>query len=146
MEKKYELFGSLIQVSFQENSVHIVNDKELWQLLSEDIENRTAALAHNIRNDFEHTYKRPLEISEDALVVEIWGHVYFEYFALAIGNLVQLKLIEQLVDTMVKYSDVIDCGEPGYDSNRKVWDLLAPHKERIAGWLPKNIEAKNWKT
>ena len=146
MEKKYELFGSLIQISFQENSVHIVNDKELWQLLSADIENRTAALAHNIRNDFEETYKRALEISEDALVVEIWGHVYFEYFALAIQNLFKLKLIERMVESAVTYSELIDCGEKGYDNNRWLWDMLAPHKTMIAGWLPKDIDAKNWKS
>ena len=146
MHKKYELAESLIQVKFQENSVHIVNDKELWQLLAEDIENRTTALAQEIRKDFSLQYKRELKITEDSLIVEIWGHVYFEYFALAIQNLINLKLIESIVSSAISYSELIDCGETGYDNNRWLWDILAPHKTLIAGWLPKNIDSKNWKT
>lgn len=145
MQQTYQLYDTSIRVTFKENSVHITNDKELWQLMGQDKDQRTTELAALIRNDFKVLHNRDLNITTDSLVVEIWGHVYFEYWALAIDNLFKLKLISNLVDTAVQYSEIIDCGEEGFDNNRKLWDFLAPHKNRIATWLPENIHDKQWK-
>lgn len=145
MQQTYQLHGVSITIDIKENSVHITNNKALWQFLSQHIDQRTTELVSLIGHDFQELNNRELAITNDSLAVEIWGHVYFEYWALAIDHLFKLKLISSLVDAAVKYSEIIDCGEEGFDSNRKLWDFLAPQKSRIASWLPEHIDKKEWK-
>ena len=136
---------ALLKFFFEEHSVHIVNNQELWQLIGTAPEATTTAMARLIFTEFTRLYNREFEVHPDSLIVEIWGHVYFEYMALILDNLIQLKLISIVMDKLVSYCEVIDCGEKGYDNNRSIWDMLAPFVSLIAGWLPENINEKNLK-
>ena len=134
-----------IEVFFEEHSIHIVNNQELWQLIGTAPEATTTALVKFIFVEFARLYNREFDVHPDSLIVEIWGHVYFEYMALILGNLVKLKLITLVMDKLIAYCEVIDCGERGYDNNRSLWDMLAPFTSLIAEWLPENIDDKNLK-
>jgi hypothetical protein len=145
MKHVFVLNGYHIEVFFEEHSVHITNNHELWQLIGKDPIAATTALVQLIFKEFTTLHGREFEIHPDSLIVEIWGHVYFEYLALILGNLVRLKLITLVVDKLTSYCEVIDCGEKGYDNNRSLWDMLAPFISLIAGWLPENINDSSLK-
>jgi hypothetical protein len=145
MKHVFALNGCHIEVFFEEHSVHITNNHELWRLIGKDPVAATTELVQLIFKEFATLHHREFEIHPDSLIVEIWGHVYFEYMTLILGNLVKLKLITQVMDKLISYCEVIDCGEKGYDNNRSLWDMLAPFISLIAGWLPENINNKNLK-
>jgi hypothetical protein len=130
--------GHSITVLFQPHSVHITHDEALVQLLENDREQATDKLVAAIRERFRLLYTCDLDINDASLAVEIWGHVYCAQLASVVQNLVQLKLLDKVADKVIGYCAVIDCGEKGYDSNRFFWDMLAPFKNMIGGWLPKN--------
>lgn len=138
-KQEYRYGNCAVAVQFEDRSIHITNNKGLWTLLGEDIESRTAALATWIKTQYQDFFGKELEITTDSLVVEIWGHVYFEYYVLAIKELLKLKLIEGFLENILQPSEVIDCGESGLDNNRKLWDMLAPHKDFILKMLPGKI-------
>lgn len=141
MKKRVYRYGDChIEVLFGDGSVHVVNNKDLWTLLGTEIAARTAAFVVWIREQYLQLFDKELDITEDSLIVEIWGHVYFEYYILAVKELIRLKLVGDLLERMLKVSEVIDCGEAGKDNNRKLWDLLAPHKSFILKMLPGKIE------
>lgn len=140
MKKQEYRFGDCaVVVQFENCSVHITNDKGLWTLLEEDIESRTTAFADWIKAQYQSFFQKELDITTDSLVVEIWGHVYFEYYILAVKELLKLKLIAGFLENILQASEVIDCGESGLDNNRKLWDMLAPHKAFILKMLPGKI-------
>ncbi len=125
-----------ITVLFQSHSVHITNDDALVRLLETNRAAVTEELVVAIKEQFKSLYAYELDISADSLAVEIWGHVYCAQLATIIQNLVRLKLLEKVTDKLIDYCAVIDCGEKGYDGNRFFWDMLAPFKSQIEGWLP----------
>jgi hypothetical protein len=142
MKQVFALNGYHIEVFFEEHSVHITNNRELWQLIGMNPEASTAALVRQIFTEFARLHGREFDIHPDSLIVEIWGHVYCEYMALILGNLIKMKLTTLVMDKLISYCEVIDCGEKGYDNNRSFWDMLAPFTSLIAGWLPENIQGK----
>lgn len=142
MKHLFLLQGRSIEVLFDEHAVHITNNKELQQLIAADPEGNTRALAELILQQFEVCNKRSFALHPDSLIVEIWGHVYCEYLAQILDNLVKLQLVKALAGKVIAFCEVIDCGEPGHDSNRVLWDMLAPFTAIIAGWLPGAIKDK----
>ena len=145
MKHVFTLNGYDIEVFFEEHSVHITNNQELWQLVGANPEASTTALVRLIFTEFDRLYGREFNIHPDSLIVEVWGHVYFEYIALILDNLIKMNLVTQVMDKLISYCEVIDCGEKGYDNNRSFWDMLAPFTSLIAGWLPENIGDKKLK-
>ncbi|MBZ4189654.1 hypothetical protein [Niabella beijingensis] len=131
-----QIILSGVTVDIELHAVHIHNDEALWQLLRRDPERHTELLAEEILRAYEAQYHRKLEIAPDSFVVEIWGHIYIEQFAGYIARLTDLKLVRKLLYPVQKYCAVIDCGEKEHDTNRWFWDLLAPFKATIGGWLP----------
>lgn len=134
--------GVTLQMEIGPHAIHLQNDLGLWQLLDRDTEWVTNLLVQEIQAQFFLKNQRPLEISADSLAIEIWGHVYFEFFVNGIAQLVQSKLIENWLHPIKSFVALIDCGEKGYDQNRWFWDLLVPFKTQIAGWLPQDISQK----
>lgn len=126
-----------IKVKLGENTIHINNKEDaLNKWIAADPETATDRLVEAVKAAFFRENRRHLEISDDSLAVEIWGHIYFEKFVDYIDDLVKLKLVRKLVFPVRKICATIDCGEAGHDSNRWFWDLLAPFKSRIGKWLP----------
>lgn len=140
MEKTYELNGFSLPVVFKDQVVQIEGSEELQHFLSEDIDNRTLVLVTFIKSDYLLLTGNALEIEDDSLIVEIWGHVYASHFAEAFKNLVQMKLIEQMADFVIQRADTIDCGEKDKDSNRVFWDVLSNFKGLILGFLPNSTK------
>ncbi|ANH83385.1 hypothetical protein A8C56_22505 [Niabella ginsenosidivorans] len=130
------LFLSGVEVRLEPHAVHITNDAALQRLLNRQAEPATEKLVQEIISAYQQHYRQPFAINPDSLAVEIWGHVYVEQFAEYMERLIQSKLIEKILSPVKGICSVIDCGESGHDQNRWFWDLLAPFKSTIAGWLP----------
>jgi hypothetical protein len=127
-------------VVFCPKIVRIDGFKELQKFLSKDIEARSEVLANAIKMDYLLLFDIELAVSNDSMIVEIWGHVYASYFAKAMKNMIQLKLIENIADFITNRSDTIDCGEIEIDHNRKLWDILANLKTIILTFLPERVK------
>lgn len=140
-EKTYELNGYSLPVIFKDKVIQIRGSEALQQFLTEDIDNRTAVLVALIKSDYLLRTNSALEVDDDSMSIEIWGHVYASQMAEAIKNLIHLKLIEQMADFVIHRADTIDCGEKEIDSNRVFWDLLTNFKGLILTFLPKNPKA-----
>lgn len=143
MEKHYELNGCQLIVFFEQRLIKIASPKALKKFLSKDIAARSEVLANMIKMDYAIFFNRELDISNNSMIIEIWGHVYASYFAIALKNLIQLKLIEKAADFILKRSDTIDCGESEIDQNRKFWDVIANFKDIILRFLPERVKTEN---
>lgn len=142
MEKTYNLSGHKLLVVFENKLIRIKKPKALQKFLSADIELRSEVLVNSIKTDYAALFNKELAINNNSIIIEIWGHVYASYFAKALKNLIEVKLIGNFADFVIKRSDIIDCGEADMDSNRKFWDILANFKSIIVTFLPKSVKAK----
>lgn len=138
-EKIYDLDGHKLLVEFNEKLIRLKKPQTLRKFLSEDIEARSNTLAKQIKTTYFHLFAKELNITNESLVVEIWGHAYASYFARAMKNLIKLNLIENFADFIIERSDTIDCGEADVDSNRFFWDVIANFKGIILTFLPKRM-------
>lgn len=138
MKEILTIQGYDIKVIINEHSLHIDNDEALKKLLRADLKGNTDLLVQSLNDHFLQRNKKAFDVAPDSIAVEIWGHVYAEYFALYVKRLLDMKLIDGLLEKVFQICEVIDCGEKGYDHNRKLWDMLAPFKATIAGWLSDN--------
>lgn len=78
MEQSYHMEGCTIGVTFDPGIIRIRNDEQLWRLLKSDILPRTRRLVAFIKKDYLDWKAETLRIGDDSMVVEIWGHVYFQ--------------------------------------------------------------------
>ena len=106
-------------------------------LLSTDIDERTACLVKLIKTDYFALTGKELRISDNSLIVEIWGHVYAGYFMLAMKKLFRTQLTDYLAKIVLKRCEIIDCGEKEIDRNRRIWDMFALGKNLIKKLLPR---------
>ena len=127
--------GKNIEMEFTQRKIKLTNNDQLRALLAQQTEAATDSLVAAIKQEFKKTNNKEIDISSHSMAVEIWGHVYTEKFATAIKYLSQLSLINGIADKIVEHCEVIDMGESGLDSNRFVWDTLAPFKSMIAKLL-----------
>lgn len=141
MEEMIRIGEQNIRVAFDEHAVHITNEESLQNLLEAGGAAAIETLVQTVKQQFRQLWKRELDISDDSLAVEIWGHVYCGHLAETLDNLVSLQLITKLTDKVIGYCAVIDCGESGNDNNRLFWDMLAPFKEKLIHRLPDAPEA-----
>lgn len=139
-EKIYKLSGHSLLVEFNNQLIRIKKPRALKEFLSEDIDLRSAVLVNYIKQDYFLITGKELDITNDSIIIEIWGHVYASHIAKAMKNLVKLKLVENVADFIIERSDIIDCGESPIDSNRKFWDVLANFKGIMLTFLPKRIK------
>ncbi len=138
-EKSYKLSGHHLLVEFHPQLIRVKKPRALKKFLSEDIKLRSEVLVNYIKQDYFLIIGKELEIDNDSMIIEIWGHVYTSYVARAMKNLIKLKLVENIADFIINRSDIIDCGENAIDSNRKFWDILANFKGIILAFLPRKI-------
>ena len=139
--KVYRWNACRIRVSYHTCSIHLVNDVMFWKWMSADTIRRSAKLARQIKDDFRTIHKRELEISDHSLIVEIWGHLYYEYYVLRLRHFLPGRRLKAWAKKSTKPSAVIDCGEKGSDKNRFLWDFLAVFKPVFSVWIPRNIYA-----
>jgi hypothetical protein len=144
-EKIYTFQYTSIQVIFEEGIIRITNNLQLWIFFDQHIVERTAGLVSMIKQDYREFFGQPLAISNRSLGLEIWGHLYYEVFILSICKLLRLNGNSPRVKILLKSSQIIDCGERHKDSNRKLWDFLAPLHNAIGRFLPSYISKKKLK-
>ncbi|MFT4061904.1 MAG: hypothetical protein QM642_06045 [Edaphocola sp.] len=122
-----------ISFDLKPHSVHITGGRQLLEAMRGAPFSHTQKLVRDIKSQFEAQYGRPLAIGDNSLIMEIWGHVYYENIVLKCAKLMNLG--EAKTMRLTRYSEVIDCGEKGHDNNRWFWDLLAPVKKMFALFL-----------
>lgn len=138
MERTLVLNGYKVSFRMDAHALHIDNDTALQQLIAAEPATVADQLALRLLDIHERTYGRRLELKPDSLSVEILGHIYAGRLAQVLEQLTELKLLDKVAGVVLDACAVIDCGEAGHDRNRWLWDLLAPFKDRIAGWLTSN--------
>jgi hypothetical protein len=144
-EKIYTFQSTSIQVIFEEGIIRIANNLQLWIFHDQHIVERTVWLVNMIKQDYSEFFGQPLAISNSSLGLEIWGHLYYEVFILSICKLLGLNGNSPRVKILLKSSQIIDCGEQQKDSNRRLWDFLAPLHNAIGRFLPSYISKKKLK-
>ncbi len=127
-------------VSFEKQLIRIASPQALQEFLSQDIELRSKILVNYIKQDYLNFIGKELAVSNNSIIIEIWGHVYASYLAKSVKKLIRLKLIQPTLNLIIDRSDTIDCGEKEVDSNRWLWDLLANFKRAITKCLPKRLK------
>lgn len=137
--KTYTFHTIPIQVVFEEGIIRITNDLQLWIFYDQHIIERTVWLVNIIKQDYNEFFGKPLAISNRSLGLEIWGHLYYEVFILRFSKLFRLNIHSQRMKNLLKPAQIIDCGERDKDSNRRLWNLLAPLFSFISKLLPLNI-------
>jgi len=145
MEKEYVLNGFIIKVNMEEGIVRIGNDTQLWGMLNNNRLVNSRLLVQQIADDYAACFGKPLEISAESLIVEIWGHVYIDYFSRSLNDWLKLQPVAALAEKIAGYCSVIDCGESGKDSNRFVWDMLSGQVTTIDKLLPGQIDTETLK-
>lgn len=145
MKKVYTINNCQVNVTFGNGTVHIYNDKAFWECVQHDPKGTVAELVNKIKTAYLHHKGQTLRISDRSLVVEIWGHLYYEYYVLRLRRMLNANWFDRLSIKLLKPSESIDCGEQGKDSNRWIWDVLSHGHGFIAMLLPRAIAAKGLK-
>ena len=128
--------GRQIEVQLVPHAVRITTDKELADLLRNNVKTYTAELASSIKSEYQKKFNSEFKVSNRSMSVEIWGHAYADQMAKWIQKFSRLKLINKFTDKIIFHAKLIDIGERGHDSNRIVWDCLGPFLSLIAFFLP----------
>lgn len=145
MDRIYKLDNCSIKVSVEEGIIRLKSDKDLWSYLDIEVVKQTEKLINVIKSDYKIKFNKPLKIVDKSLMVEIWAHVYCDYYGLLIHRNIKIKWVRKLVMKGLERAALIDCGERKIDSNRWIWDFLSNFKRPISWFLPKNISHKNLK-
>ncbi|WP_134090546.1 hypothetical protein [Olivibacter sp. XZL3] len=139
VNKKLHYRSISIEISYEPDMVHITNNIDLWRFFEEDIRLRTDLLIDTIQQDYVDIFGKPLKIARKSLAVEIWGHLYFEYYLLRLLRFLRIGLKSKIFQGLIARSAFIDCGEKDKDRNRLLWDCLALFYGVLQHLLPKNI-------
>lgn len=132
MEKQYTLDGVSVRVALVEGLVRIVNDLPFKQAVIDQPHGITTALVTEIKADYDAVFGKRLAIRDDSFVVEILGHLYFDYLLLRYRRILKFICAFGLYDRFCRSCKVIDCGERGKDPNRWIWDRLVPFRKILA--------------
>jgi len=122
-EKIYHIDNcQIIRVRFNQKIIHIPNNKGLKCIIKD---NNTKKLAQQIKSDYRSIFKQPLKISNQSLIIEIWGHVVIEKWTYRLARKLNREKVWTLHKTIYHHCKVVDCGEKSIDNNRKIWDFLS---------------------
>lgn len=131
-----------ISISYEAHFVHIKTDAHLLRFLGGP-GNDSISLARHIRDTYQKMFGTELQISEKSLSVEILVHAYLDVLLRAVSELgknLSPKVLKDLVACMKRlqgHTQIIDCGEKEVDSNRYVFDSIAPYRHFIYAVLGK---------
>ncbi len=129
-----------IAVSYSPRLVRVRTDETLMRYLAEPGRGAQALAAH-IRARYAQTQGCALEISERSLAVEILAHAYCDALLLRAARLARELpgtlggRLAQAAARLRQHTDIIDMGETDVDSNRWLFDDLAPFYSLICAVL-----------
>ena len=139
-EKLWDTSFHNIAFCCQDKLVQIKCDRTLKAyLLGKNI--GSLEIADYILAAYKKQFNKKLAITRDSLAIEILGHTYTDSFASAVlkaKHMLPAGLYEKLKKVMNElkgHTSIIDCGERDIDSNRFIWDDLAPFHSIIYGLL-----------
>ncbi len=138
MQKKFKYQDGELFVAFGQGVVRIDNNERLWVYINTHPPEKTKALTGWIQQTYAEAFGGRLEISDHSLMMEIWGHIYFEYFLLRNERLGKFFFPFGLYERLVASCEAIDCGERGLDGNRWLWDLLGIFTPLVGKLIPRN--------
>ncbi len=145
MEKIYDLEGSKIRIDLKDGLIRVYSDAELWLFLTATHGIRFELLVNTIKTSYLLEFGKVLNIANDSLIVEILVHIYCDYLGLGFNRIVKVIWIQKIVNKLLERAAVVDCGEKALDSNRWIWDSLAPLKMFFIKIFPKNLNASQLK-
>lgn len=122
-----------ISINYTEKLIQIKEDDKLERYLNQD-GNGSLELAEYVKKTYQKVFGKKLQITKESLSVEILIHTYINVFSKNLEEIVKLlpdHQEEKLIACLKKIEDragVIDCGEKSIDSNRVIFDSLAPFR------------------
>lgn len=129
--------GQKIRVEMLPCLIRIVNDGALKRLVWKAPDENTFQLVTRIREEYQHWAGEELAISGKSLVVEIWGHLLVERYALKMRRMINIEVSNKFIRFLLKRMAIIDCGARSIDHNRFFWDGMVPFKKLFVWLLPR---------
>jgi hypothetical protein len=123
LRMKTQIGKHTISYSLTHAGVHILHDASLHALFLESPISGIKKLSTALLASFHEVQGRPLSIVHSSLVLEIWGHYYFEKYYRYFRWMIPFSSLRSRLDLATQE---FDCGEAKIDSNRWIWDLLTP--------------------
>lgn len=119
-----------VSYAIHNSTIYVDNNMALARYLATP-GNSSAALAAHLLQEYEDHYGRRAKITLFSLATEITCHVAIDKFALGFDWLLSLPDVlagkpPHGLDSITSRTGVIDCGPASSDTNRVVWDMLAP--------------------
>ncbi len=137
MQKAFSFGKGEFLISFGQGVVRIESNEELLDYIGENPAIHTRKLVETIQEIYIRNYGRKLKVTDNSLIIEIWGHTYFEYFMLRNERLGRILFPFGLYRRLVASCEAIDCGEAGIDGNRWLWDVLSVFVPLISRFIPR---------
>ncbi len=122
--------------------VSIRCDAHLWQLADRRKRSDFRLLVHAIYQTHDARHGGPLRISERSFLLEIYGHIYVDYYLLRYARFFRALLSARLYVRLLQSCEDIDCGDRSKDPNRFFWNLLSALDWAIYPLFPQNISRK----
>jgi hypothetical protein len=126
-----------ISVRLRENGIAVINDEELFVLITQMPESATDEFVVALKSEFHWQFNKDFGVANASIAVEIWGHVFADKFADAVKAITPLKFVDGLAEKISTRCEIINIGSKDHDTNRVIWDWLAPFKPVIAAILLK---------
>lgn len=116
----------MIRVEYVDHKVRIENNTNLSDFLKTESAG-SLTLAKRLKEMYKTRTGKTLNINTNSLAIEILAHVYPDKVGKAINGVSGVpQAIKNLINKYIlQRTDIIDCGEEGYDDNRGYWDILA---------------------
>lgn len=121
-------------------SIHC--DAQLWQLVDRRKRSDFRVLVHAIYQSHRAQYGKELRISERSFLLEIYGHIYADYYLLRYARFFRALLPSRVYDRLLRSCEDIDCGDRQRDPNRIFWDILSFMDWAIYPFFSRNISRK----
>lgn len=145
MKEAYDIDGLQITVFFRPGLVSVVCDGPLWQLADRRRQDDFRLLISHIQRSHQRHYAEPLLIPERSFLLEIYGHIYADYYLLRYASFFRFLLGRRLYTRFLQSCEEIDCGERVKDPNRWFWNAVSVFGPLIRPFFPKNISKKHAK-
>ena len=136
MQTTLTIANERIRVELKPALIRIVNDGALKRLVWKEPVAHTRQLITEIKAAYHAWSSGELAISDHSLMAEIWGHMLAERAALRLRQLMNTPVTNRFVRFLLERMAVIDCGERRVDSNRFIWDWIAPFRRLLLFLLP----------
>ena len=132
---KIEFLGIVVDLKIEPGAIHFPITEKLKAVLESNLNANTTTMVKSIQDKYKDSFGKFLVVSDDSMAVEIWGHLYMEKFLKRVDNLIPFDFLKTLSEKLLERTSTVDIGEKDSDSNRFIWDMIAPYRANIAKLL-----------